>query len=173
MPLDAADYAALAKPRRKSAPHKGTFVPKNPQKYMGSNLKKITYRSSWEHTVMTALDSHPSVIGWMSESLPTKTLHESGIAYRNPFTGRQTLYMPDFFVVYIDKNGKQHKEVIEIKPIDEVPPMFGGPRNKTSKLKEARRILNTAKFIAAVEHCAKRGWYFRIATEKDLFARRR
>ena len=116
-------------------------------------------------------DNHPSVIGWMSEEMPTRTLHESGIAYRNPFNGRQTMYIPDFFVVYIDRIGKQHVEVIEVKPSDEVPPMFGGPRSKLSKLKEARRILNTAKFVAAVEHCAKRGWFFRVATEKDMFKR--
>lgn len=140
---------------------------------MGSNLKKITFRSSWEKVVMQVLDTHPSVLGWMSELMPTRTLHESGIAYRNPFTGRQTLYVPDFFIVYVDKNGKQHKEVMEIKPLDEVPPMFGGLRTKVSKLKEARRIVNTAKFIAAVKHCAERGWFFRVSTEKDLFARRR
>ena len=120
---------------------------------------------------MLVLDNHPSVLGWMSEEMPTRTLHESGIAYRNPFTGKQTLYIPDFFVVYIDRTGKQHAEVIEVKPSDEVPPMFGGPRGKLSKLKEARRILNTAKFVAAVQHCAKHGWVFRIATEKDMFKR--
>jgi len=151
---------------------KGTFIPKNPQKYLGTNVRGIQFRSSWERTMMMVLDSHPSVLGWMSESLPTRTLHESGIAYRNPFTGRQTLYIPDFFVVYLDRLGKQHTEVIEIKPSDEVPPMFGGPKVRVSKLKEARRIINTAKFIAAVEHCVKHGWFFRVATEKDMFAHR-
>jgi hypothetical protein len=150
---------------------KGTFIPKNPQKYLGR--KSITFRSSWELTAMNFFDQNGSILGWMSESLPTKTLHESGIAYRNPFTNRQTIYVPDFFVVYVDKNNKQHAEVIEVKPLDEVPTMFGGPRGQMSKLKEARRILNAAKFIAAVQHCAKHGWFFRVMTEKDLFKRRK
>ena len=153
-------------------PDKGIFVPKNPKKYLGSNRDKITFRSSWEHTMMLTFDLSNSVLGWMSESLPTRTLHESGIAYQNPFTFRQTLYIPDFFVVYLDNKGKQHAEVIEIKPLDEVPPVFGGLRTKVSKLKEARRYVNLAKFVAAVKHCANHGWYFRVVTEKDLFRRR-
>lgn len=151
---------------------KGIFVPKNPQKYIGTNVKNITYRSSWELSAMMVWDQNANVLFWMSESLPTKTRHESGVAYRNPFTGRQTIYLPDFFVIYIDKNGKKHAEVIEIKPSDEVPSMFGGPRGRLSQLKEARRIVNAAKFLAATKHCVERGWYFRIMTEKDMFARR-
>jgi len=119
---------------------------------------------------MVFFDQHPSVLGWMSESLPTKTLHESGIAYLNPFTGRQTIYKPDFFVIYVDRDNKKHAEVIEIKPFDEVPPMISGYHAKTvTKLKEARQILNAAKFAAAAEHCIKRGWRFRVVTEKELF----
>lgn len=121
---------------------------------------------------MLLFDNHPSVLGWMNESLPTNRVHEgiSGIPYRNPFTGRWTIYVPDFFVIYLDKNNKQHAEVMEIKPFDEVPPAISGYKGKVSKLKEAKQILNTAKFAAAMEHCVKRGWHFRIATEKDLFA---
>ena len=146
------------------------FIPQNPNKYLGNNLQRIELKSSWERSFALFLDNSPAVLGWAYEALPTKTLHESGIAYLNPFTGRQTIYRPDFFVIYVDRDNKKHAEVIEIKPIDEVPPAISGIHTKTlTKLKEARQILNAAKFAAAVEHCVKRGWRFRIVTEKELF----
>jgi len=149
---------------------KSIYVPRNPQKYLGTNITRIELKSSWERSFALFLDNSPSVLGWTYEALPTKTLHESGIAYLNPFTGRQTIYKPDFFVVYVDRNNRKHAEVIEIKPLDEVPPALGGTRTRTvTKLKEARQILNAAKFAAAVEHCAKRGWQFRVVTERELF----
>jgi hypothetical protein len=153
--------------------NKGVFTPKNPQKYLAANIREITYRSSWELSAMMFFDNAPSILGWSSESIPTKTMHESGIAYLNPFTGRQSIYVPDFFVIYVDKNGKRHAEVIEIKPSDEVPPAMGGVRGRLTEQKEARRMLNLAKFTAAIEHCARRGWQFRVMTEKEMFRRRK
>jgi hypothetical protein len=153
-------------------PSKGQFVPKNPQKYLGKNIDNIIYRSSWELTMMLTLDQHPNVLAWMSEALPSNHVHNglSGIPYLNPFTGKQTLYVPDFFVIYIDKSNKQHVEVMEIKPLDELPPVLSRFKGKVSKLKEARQIINAAKYQSAIKFCSQRNWYFRIVTEKDLFA---
>jgi hypothetical protein len=111
----------------------------------------------------------------MSESLPRNHARTglSGIPYRNPFTGRWTFYVPDFFVIYIDKTGKQHAEVIEVKPLDEVPPMISGLRLRVSKIKEGRQIMNAAKYEAALLYCAKFGFKFRLCTEKDMFAFRK
>src|ERR1017187_4615590 len=145
---------------------KGQFIPKNPQKYLG-NTNEITYRSSWELTMFLYIDQHPMILGWLSEALPTHTIHQgiSGIPYRNPLTGKWSIYVPDLFVVYVDKNKKQHAEVIEIKPMAEVP----GYQGKTNKIQKAREIVNAAKFKAAIVFCASRGWKFRIATENELF----
>lgn len=153
-------------------PSKGLFTPKNTQKYLGKNLNKITYKSSWELTCCLFFDNNPSVLGWMSESIPSNHVHEgiSGIPYRNPFTGRWTIYVPDFFVIYVDKHRKQHAEVMEIKPLQEVPPAMSGVGVRVSKLTEAKQILNAAKYAAAIAFCSQRGWYFRVVTEKDLFA---
>lgn len=162
-------------------PSRGPFFPKNPQKYMGNVLDQkgdpaIIFRSSWELTMMNYLDAHPCVLGWMSEGFPTNHAHRVkgngyGISYLNPFTRRWTFYKPDFFVIYIDpKTNKKHQEVIEIKPFDEVPPALTGFRGKVNKLKEAKQILNAAKYEAAIKFCAERGWFFRIMTEKELFA---
>ncbi len=85
---------------------KGKFSPKNKEKYVG--LKNPTYRSSWEHAFMRLCDEHPNVAKWASESIK--------IPYRHPFTGKYTVYVPDFFIVYVDKNGAKHAELIEVNP---------------------------------------------------------
>ena len=87
----------------------------NPQKYVGK--KTPHYRSGWEHTFMRFCDTNPSVLQWASEAIH--------INYKNPFTNRQTIYVPDFFVMFIDANGKTHGEIWEVKP------------NKETSLQEA------------------------------------
>ena len=84
----------------------GKFNIKNPDKYVGN--KTPTYRSSWEFAFMRFCDEHSSVAQWASEAIK--------IPYRHPFTGKHTVYVPDFFIVYIDKKGKQKVELIEVKP---------------------------------------------------------
>lgn len=113
--------------------------------------------------MMMELDCNPGVINWASEAIK--------IPYFNPYSrignriGNQTYYVPDFFVHYIDNNNAEHKELIEIKPSREVPGFSG----KVSKLVEARQTLNILKWRAAMIFCAARGWYFRIATEIEMF----
>ena len=83
----------------------GIYEMKNPQKYSGN--KSPRYRSGWEHAFMRFCDNHPSVVNWASEAIQ--------IPYRNPLTGKGTVYVPDFVVMYQDKNGKKHAELIEVK----------------------------------------------------------
>lgn len=139
---------------------KGTFVPKNPEKYIGGNIKNIQYRSGWEHSMMMFLDNgHPNILGWASESI--------SIPYQNPLTGRWSMYIPDFVVVYIDKNNRQHCDVIEVKPLKETP---GFQQKKLTEHAKLTQAINASKWKAATQYCTKRGWNFRVATEKDLFA---
>jgi hypothetical protein len=84
----------------------GIFIPTHIEKYIGKG--KIIYRSSWELMFMRFCDNHPFVVKWASESIK--------IPYKNPLTNQQSLYVPDFLIVYMDKNGKMHNELIEIKP---------------------------------------------------------
>lgn len=132
----------------------GEFFPKNPQKLVG-NAKPV-YRSSWELAMMTFLDSHPSVIQWASESIK--------IPYRNPLTGKNSQYVPDFLVLYKDKNGKQHAELVEVKPKKEAL-----AENAKSKRDKAFLMINTAKWSAAMTFCKKNGLVFRLITEDQLF----
>ena len=127
----------------------------NPEKYVGKNTPH--YRSSWEHATMRMLDSNPGILKWASESIH--------ISYKNPFTNKQTIYVPDFFVMYVDAKGKQHAELWEIKPTKETSLQEAG----RSKKAQAAAILNQFKWQAASAYCKANGLGFRVITEQDLF----
>lgn len=133
----------------------GEFVPRNPEKYLGT--RRIKYRSSWEWTFANFCDNHPNVIGWASESIQ--------IPYFNPVLGKQTIYVPDFLVIYVDKNGQQHGELIEVKPSKEAI----AERARTARDKLVLAI-NTAKWRAAAAWCKQQNLVFRVVTERELFA---
>lgn len=133
----------------------GKFQLKNPQKYVGN--KKPTYRSSWEFVFMTMCDNNDAVLQWASEAVH--------INYRNPLTGRNTIYVPDFLMVYVDANGKQHAEVIEVKPTKETSLQEAG----RSPRAQAAAILNMAKWEAARAWCRAHNLNFRVITENDIF----
>jgi TnsA endonuclease N terminal len=130
------------------------FIPKNPHKLVGNATP--FYRSSWELTVMTLLDNHPNVIQWASESIT--------IPYINPLTGKRSIYVPDFFVLYRDKNGRERAELIEVKPAKEAI-----AENAKSKRDKAALIVNTAKWAAALTYCKKSGINFRVLTEDQIY----
>lgn len=117
---------------------------------------------------MTMFDRHPNVLAWASESV--------SIPYRNPFTGKQTVYIPDFLVVYVDKDGSKFCEMIEVKPLKEVAgyqrvsETTGRPL-RTSQKDQATQILNAAKWQAALAYCARNGFRFRVVTEDSLFGK--
>lgn len=127
----------------------------NPEKYVGK--KTPTYRSSWEMTFCRFCDNNPAIINWASEPFM--------IPYRNPFTGKNTIYVPDFMIVYMDRNQQRHAEVIEVKPRKEVT-----METARSDRDRAFVALNMAKWAAARAWCAQQGLHFRIVTEEDIFA---
>lgn len=127
---------------------------KNKEKYVGR--KSPFYRSSWECTFMMFCDNNPSVIQWASEPFM--------VPYRNPFTGKNTIYVPDFMIMYVDRNGQKHAEVIEVKPTKEI-----AIENARSVRDRAAVALNMAKWAAANEFCKNYGMRFRVVTEQDIF----
>lgn len=133
----------------------GIYHVRNPAKYIGKRAPK--YRSGWELTFMNFCDANKSILYWASESL--------SIPYRHPLTGKPTQYIPDFFVVYTTKTGKNVAEVVEIKP-------------KKQSLIESKVVsardrmvvaINHAKWQAAKRYCSIKGYEFRVITEHDLF----
>ena len=133
----------------------GKYTLKNPKKYSGK--KSPTYRSSWEFAFMRFCDEHPSVSQWASEAFK--------IPYRNPLTGKHTVYVPDFFIAYTDRNGKMLAEVIEVKPANQTLREKVGRSNHN----KASFIVNQAKWEAASKYAKSKGIKFRVITEKDMF----
>lgn len=133
----------------------GRFEVKNSDKYVGKKVPLA--RSSWEFVMMKMLDEHQGVQSWASESVQ--------IPYRDPFTGKYTIYVPDFFVVYVDRNGKKHAELIEVKPLSQTKLENVGK----SLYNQQQYIKNMAKWEAAAAWCKQQGVRFRIVNEGDIF----
>lgn len=133
----------------------GKFVLKNPEKYIGGRTP--TYRSSWEFHFMRMCDTNDSITKWASEAVR--------IPYRNPLTGKHTIYVPDFFLVYVDRTGKQHVELVEVKPANQA----FGEKLGSSKVNKLHYVVNQAKWQAARAYCKQKGMSFRIVTENDIF----
>ena len=132
----------------------GIYEVRNPQKYVGNGKPK--YRSGWEMTFFMFCDNNPSVLQWASEAIQ--------IPYRNPLTGKQTIYIPDVFIVYKNKSGKTVGEVVEIKPKKQA--FITEAKTRKDKLAVA---LNTAKWQAANAWCKNQGLRFRVVTEQEIF----
>ena len=133
----------------------GKYNLKNQEKYIG--LKTPTYRSGWEHAFMRLCDEHPNVAKCASESIK--------IPYRHPFTGKYTIYVPDFFVVYVDKSGRKHAELIEVKPAAQTTMEKAGRSYK----KQQQVIINNAKWEAANAYAKQQKIKFRVVSEEQLF----
>lgn len=133
----------------------GVYTPVNPEKYVGNH--KPRFRSGWELTFMKFCDGNDKIIAWASEAIK--------IPYKNPFTGKQTVYVPDFFVMYQDRNGSKRAEVVEIKPKKQ-----SIIESKVASAKvRATVALNHAKWQAASVYCKRQGLTFRVITEDDIF----
>jgi hypothetical protein len=131
----------------------GHYTVLNPEKYVGKGTPK--YRSGWELTFMRFCDNHPSVVSWASEAVR--------IPYKNPFTGRDTFYVPDFLVTYQTASGNR-AELVEIKP--KAQAVMELARSQQEKMAVA---LNMCKWQAAKIWCKRMGCSFRILTEEDIF----
>ena len=132
----------------------GKYTIKNPEKYIGKRAP--TYRSSWEFTFCTFCDNNPAIVNWASEAIT--------IPYFNPVSGKQTVYIPDFLIVYEDAHQKKHTELIEIKPSKEAT--MESAKSYRDKLMVA---VNMAKWAAADAWCRANNIRFRVVTEYDIF----
>ena len=133
----------------------GLYQLRNPEKYIGKKTPR--YRSSWEWAFMRFCDNNPSVMNWASESIQ--------IPYRNPLTGKNTIYVPDFFIVYNSKSQQKVAELIEIKPNTQTKFESVGKNSQN----QAAYIVNRAKWEAANKWAKGKGIRFRVITESDIF----
>lgn len=132
----------------------GTYVVQNPAKYVGKGTPR--YRSGWEHAFMRFLDSNEHVVNWASESIT--------IPYRNPVTGKQSMYVPDFFITYRNRSNQLTAELVEIKPKKQ-----SVVESKMSARDGAIVAVNYAKWDAATKWARRNGLTFRVITEEDMF----
>ena len=135
--------------------HQGFYKVKNEQKYVGSRSPR--YRSGWELTFMRMCDNHPSVIQWASE--PVR------IPYKHPFTGKMSMYVPDFMMVYVNKKGKKIAEMVEIKPKKQTT-----LESIKSQQDKVNYLVNRAKWLAAGEWAKRKGIRFRVLNEDSIYA---
>ena len=133
----------------------GKFNTKNPAKYIGGKVP--TYRSGWEFAFMKFCDENANVTQWASEAIR--------IPYRIPLTGKHTIYVPDFFIAYADRDGKQFVELIEVKPSSQT----SLKEASKSRHNQLHAVVNAAKWQAANAYCKQNGIKFRIVTEHDIF----
>jgi hypothetical protein len=132
----------------------GAYPVKNTAKYVGRGTPR--YRSGWELTFMMFLDSNENVLQWASESI--------SIPYRNPLTGKQSVYIPDFLVTYRGPNNTTKAELIEIKPKKQ-----SVLESKASDRERAVVALNYAKWDAATKWAKKNGLTFRVINEDQIY----
>jgi hypothetical protein len=132
----------------------GAYVVKNKEKYVGKGTPR--YRSGWELAFMRFLDNNDNILQWASESI--------SIPYRNPITGKQSIYVPDFLITYRNRNNQMIAEVIEIKPKKQ-----SVVESKMKANERAVVAVNYAKWDSATKWCRKQGLLFRVITEDDMF----
>jgi hypothetical protein len=108
---------------------------------------------------MNFCDNNDNVLKWASEAIQ--------IPYRDPLTNRQTVYVPDFFIQYADKNSKIITELIEIKPASQTILERVGK----NKYNQAQYVKNQSKWAAATLWCRQQGIKFRILNENDIFGK--
>jgi len=132
----------------------GIFEVQNLEKYVGG--KAPYFRSSWELAFMRMCDSHPNITKWASENVK--------IPYLHPQTGKYANYVPDFMIQYIDKNGAEHVELIEIKPSNQTT-----MENAKTLGQKWQTAINAAKWTAAQEWCKRKGLRFKVINEDQIF----
>lgn len=132
----------------------GIYYPKNAKKYIGNTYPQ--YRSSWELRIFKYLDENKNVISWASE--PIK------IPYMNAFKGKIANYIPDLLIKFIDRNGNEVIELVEIKPASQT-----FVESAKSDYDKRSLTINHAKWQAATAWCKQQGIRFRILTENQIF----
>lgn len=142
----------------------GHYIPVNPHKYRGK--LPIRYLSAWELKVCKMFDLNPNVLFWSSESVAIQYIHPVKSALnKRPIIAT---YYPDYTVVYVDVNGKQHKEIVEVKPARQA--IMEKAKSRKEKIDV---VVNQAKWEAARNYAKNIGYSFRVLTEYQIFGGKR
>ena len=150
-------------PKQRSKYRQGVYKPINRKKYSGN--KDPIYRSSWELKFFKWADNNDRVVRWGSENII--------IPYISPLDRKVHRYFVDNFIVFLNKENKPKKYLIEIKPSMSVTkPVVSSSKKKQTLIYEQRTwVINQAKWEAAKRWADKKGYEFLILTEKELGVR--
>ena len=139
----------------------GIFVPKNPNKFIGS---KAIYRSGLELKFFRFCDDNKNVVKWGSENVI--------VPYYSPLDNKGHRYYVDNYIEILEGK-KLTKYLVEIKHSRETKPPKTKYRNRKHLLYEQKTfVTNQAKWKAAREYSRKRGYKFIILTEKELILKK-
>lgn len=147
-------------------PHNGYYIPVYPEKYKGKG--KIRLMSSWEEAFCRWCDYSSGIVEWSSEEIIIKYQDPiCPIKYNKP---KFRSYYPDFVIK--TTNGDIY--LIEVKPYKQIKPptRSKSKSNKTMMTENKNYIVNQAKWKAAKAYCVRKGWIFKIITEKELFGKK-
>ena len=141
------------------------YVPVHYEKYAGK--PPIICRSSWESAFCRWCDYSQAIVRWASEDIVVK--------YQDPITPIKNgkpywrIYYPDYTI----ETEKGEIYLIEVKPLKQTkPPTRTSNKSQKTMLTEAKTWkVNQAKWRAAEIYCKRRGWKFKIITEKELFGK--
>jgi hypothetical protein len=140
--------------------YKGKYSVKNPKKYRG-DINDVTFRSAWELKFMNWCDRNEYVLEWGSEI--------AVIPYISPIDKKVHRYFVDFYMKIKDSKGNIKKYLIEVKPKKFTQEPIKPKRMTKQFIQEVYTYsVNQAKWKAATEFCADRGFEFLILTEEDL-----
>lgn len=138
-------------PSKSSRYKQGCVDPRTCKKlFPGLQRERIIYRSSYELKFITWLEGSDMVKNWGSECFCIPYLYVDGTTHK---------YYPDYFVEMTDGT----KMVVEIKPSNQTKK----PVNENCwAAREWSK--NKCKWKAAMEFCEKKGYKFKILTEKTI-----
>jgi hypothetical protein len=142
------------------------YTPVNKEKYKGSY--PIICRSTWETAFCKWADGNENIILWSSEDVSIK-YQDPNMPIKNGKPKFRTYY-PDFLIQTI----KGEIFLIEVKPYKETTPPKRSTRksNKTIVTETKTWRTNQAKWRAAKSYCKRKGWEFKIITERELFGKK-
>lgn len=142
------------------------YIPVHFEKYVGRT--PIICRSKWEYDFCKWADHSPTIVRWASEDVVIKYQDpHQPIRKGKPYWRS---YFPDFTI----ETEKGEVYLIEVKPLKQTKPPVRSSRKsqKTMLTEEKTWKVNQAKWQAAMNYCRRRGWTFKIITERELYGKR-
>lgn len=166
---------------KKKMIEKGSMTMYSQGTYHVKNRKKckmpggiVNYKSSYEAKFCYELDiKRKNVVSWSYETLT--------ITYQSPIDKKLHRYYMDFIFDVRKMNGQIQKYLVEIKPEAEKKAIdlyeskgitiqkHGNMKTSSWLFKQKAFLTNVAKWRAAKRYADKKGYIFKVVTEKDLF----